>query len=121
MRAPSHVSLLLCTGLAACGGSKPSTAAPEATATAEATSAPSASAEPAVSATASADSGKPAASKGIPTSCASTVDGYCLPDARFVKKLCENQYPTVALVMFSKNMPWNCPDCSPSGNDTSAS
>ena len=104
MRALTHTSFVLWAMLAACGGSKPSTAAPEPAATAEATGSPSASPEP--TASASSSPGKGAASKGIPTSCAATVDGYCLPDGRFAKKLCENQYFTVALVMFSKNLPW---------------
>jgi hypothetical protein len=96
--------LILALAGAGCGGSKPSSATPSPSATADASAEPAPSG--AASASAEPGTGKATASKGIPTSCASNEGGYCLPDARFAKKLCENQYFTVALVMFSKNLPW---------------
>jgi hypothetical protein len=99
-------SLVLVVGFAGCGGSKPAVEAPASSSTAEGASAePGSSASAATTAAAGASSGR-AASKAIPTACASNEDGYCLPDARFAKKVCEAQYSTVALVMFSKNAPW---------------
>ncbi len=42
----------------------------------------------------------------LPTKCASSSDELCLPPERFVKRLCEGDYPTVALLLFSGKAPW---------------
>ena len=41
----------------------------------------------------------------IPTKCAKT-EGGCYPSMEFVKRLCDDSYPGVALVMFSGGTPW---------------
>lgn len=46
-----------------------------------------------------------AAPAGIPMSCASSGD-VCVPDAGFVKRLCDGAFPDVALVLFSKDAPF---------------
>jgi len=44
---------------------------------------------------------------GLPTECASTTDdGICLPPKGFVKRLCKDDYPSVALALFSADMPF---------------
>lgn len=44
---------------------------------------------------------------GLPTKCASTTDdGICLPPKGFVKKLCKDDYPSVALALFAADMPF---------------
>lgn len=49
------------------------------------------------------DAAGPAA---IPSDCAKKQDDVCLPDPKFVKKLCAAEYPGVALYMFAKGSPW---------------
>lgn len=47
-----------------------------------------------------------AASTGVPLSCASQDGNVCLPDAGFVKRVCNGSYPDVALLLFSKDTPF---------------
>lgn len=82
-------------GLAACGGSKPPPAPPPA--------APAAA--PAAEPSAKADAPAKSAPAEFPTSC-ETKEGYCLPPAKFGKKLCGGFHPEVALAMFQKGTPW---------------
>lgn len=42
---------------------------------------------------------------GIPTTCAKD-DAICVPDAGFVKRLCDASYPDVALVLLGKGTPF---------------
>jgi hypothetical protein len=42
----------------------------------------------------------------IPTECAKKADDVCLPDQKFVKRLCAADYPSVALSMFANGSPW---------------
>jgi len=42
----------------------------------------------------------------IPESCAAEEDGFCLPAAAFVEKLCAVPQATVALTLFRKGTPW---------------
>lgn len=42
----------------------------------------------------------------IPTACASSADGICVPDPGFVKRLCSASYPDVALVLMAKGSPF---------------
>jgi hypothetical protein len=42
----------------------------------------------------------------IPKKCASKKDDICLPDKKFVKKICNGDYQTVALKLFSDGTPW---------------
>jgi hypothetical protein len=44
--------------------------------------------------------------KGVPTDCAKTEDGVCLPSSRFVQRLCDDVHADVALVMFAPGTPW---------------
>lgn len=43
--------------------------------------------------------------KGMPTKCAEDGE-VCLPPKDFVKKLCQGDYPSVAVAMFQANTPW---------------
>lgn len=95
-------SLLLLFLCVACGGAKPAATTPE---TATKSTAP-----------AVADNPEPADSKesepqkdgsaGVPTACASQRDGMCLPDGKFVTRLCQGNYPSVALALFRKSSPF---------------
>jgi len=107
MRASTFLVLALPSALLACGGSPARSAAP----------APSAASGPdeaaAVSATATAapsaaeSAPKPATSKkALPTECDSHDGGFCTMPAKFVKRLCADNFPTVAVALFSKNAPW---------------
>lgn len=50
---------------------------------------------------------KPAALAGVPAACArESSGGYCLPDERFVRKLCDDVHADVALWMFRQGTPW---------------
>jgi len=42
----------------------------------------------------------------IPTECAKKDDEVCLPDPKFVKRLCAANFPSVALAMFANGTPW---------------
>lgn len=101
-RASALALVTLSLALHGCGGGAgepPATAA----------SAPRASTAPASSGTGAA-SAKTAPDEKVgpvevPTTC-ETVDGYCLPPARFTKKLCSSFNPDIALSMFAKGSPW---------------
>lgn len=92
-----------CVLISACGGAKnEEPKAPVETASVKQSSTaapaePAASAEPAAPAE--------AAAPKLPTDCASK-DTVCNMPADFVKRLCQSTYPNVALVLFSKGMPW---------------
>lgn len=58
------------------------------------------------SASGSASSATPAASSGVPMSCATADGDTCLPEAGFVKRVCDGSYPDVALLLFSKDTPF---------------
>jgi len=47
-----------------------------------------------------------AKSGGIPSECATHSDDICLPPKKLVKKLCNGDYRTVALALFSEGTPW---------------
>lgn len=50
---------------------------------------------------------QPAVLAGVPESCArESSGGYCLPDERFVRKLCDDVHADVALWMFRQGTPW---------------
>lgn len=42
----------------------------------------------------------------IPGGCASGSSDPCVPDAKFVRRLCDGSFPDVALLLMSKNMPF---------------
>lgn len=42
----------------------------------------------------------------IPTACASTEDGFCLPPPAFVEELCSMPDPNVGITMMRKGTPW---------------
>ncbi len=42
----------------------------------------------------------------IPDKCAKQVDDVCLPPERFVKKMCNGDYPAVAMQLFAGGTPW---------------
>jgi hypothetical protein len=83
---------------AACGSPKP----------AEAPAAPSeeAPAAPAAKEASEPEAPKEEAASKIPTACAEGGDDICKMPKSFVERLCQNTYPNVALVLFSKEMPW---------------
>lgn len=96
-----HLGVSLLSVLAACSGRpQPTAVAPVATAS-EPSAAPSAAS--------SADAAQePAADApvALPTECAAKHDTICLPDPKYVDRLCSNQYASVALVLFAKGTPW---------------
>ncbi|HEY8078175.1 MAG TPA: hypothetical protein VIF62_28805 [Labilithrix sp.] len=47
-----------------------------------------------------------AASKTLPMSCANEKSDVCVPDAAFVKRLCDGSFPDVALVLMGKDAPF---------------
>jgi hypothetical protein len=84
-----------------CGGSeKPAESPP--TDNAKSESAPAADAAATESAAAAAAEKR----SDVPEQCAKEGD-ICLPDPKFVKALCADTYPDVALVLFSKNRPFS--------------
>jgi hypothetical protein len=46
------------------------------------------------------------ASGQMPTECAKRDDGMCVPPGKWVDKLCQDTFPSLALVMFKKGSPW---------------
>lgn len=106
MHAPSTTAYLLVGSLAACGGAAPSPAAPEADETAmpspdgddggETSSAPTAAESPAAADDAA----------GLPTACADGSAEYCTPKPQFARQVCQGDFPTVALSLFSGSAPF---------------
>ncbi len=85
--------------VSACGGAKPAADSPaEPHDTKE--EAPSAAEEPAAAAP------EQESSVGIPTTCHDGKGAVCTPDPKFVRKLCNGVYPSVALYMFRGSTPW---------------
>ncbi len=88
--------------LAACGGSEPKAESP-----ADESSAPAAPSSPAPEAKSATEAAPAAeAAKGVPTKCHDDKGGQCLPDPKFVRRLCNGVYPNVALYMFRGGTPW---------------
>jgi hypothetical protein len=89
---------------AACGGSatQPEPKEPDAESASGDASKPAA---PAESDTESTQTAADTEESGIPKSCAGKSD-VCTPNRKFVDKLCKGNFPSVALVMFSKDTPW---------------
>lgn len=48
----------------------------------------------------------PEETSGIPTKCAERSGDICLPSNKFVKKICNGDYPTLAMKLFSAGTPW---------------
>lgn len=48
----------------------------------------------------------PEETSGIPTKCAERSGDICLPSNKFAKKMCNGDYPTVAMKLFSAGTPW---------------
>ena len=98
-----HRHWILLIGLVSCGGAKPAAAppasAPAKTGAADSTQQP----EPEGEASAETEASAPAT---LPKQCAKTDGDKCLPDGKFVTKLCQGNFPSVALAMFQKSMPW---------------
>src|SRR5687768_8791442 len=46
------------------------------------------------------------ASSAMPTECAKRDDNMCVPPGKWVDKLCQDTFPSLALVMFKKGTPW---------------
>ncbi|HWA71790.1 MAG TPA: hypothetical protein VG937_05640 [Polyangiaceae bacterium] len=85
---------------AACGGSKPPAESPADSEAAE--EKPAESDAPAAEGKASAESGADASA--IPTDCYKP-SGLCVPSPKFVRKLCNNRFPSIALYLFG-NSKW---------------
>lgn len=98
MRRHSLVLVLL----VSCGGK--SQGAKEPVAPSEVTSKNSSAASEVQPEAASKDGDEPPAR--MPKKCSKPGADLCLPDGAFVSKLCQGNFPTVALVMFQKSMPW---------------
>lgn len=101
------LALLISSALAACASAPPPSAAPAtapATGTPADAPAPSAAAPLAPSAPSAAPS-EPAPSATLPASCAPSATP-CVPDAGFVKRLCDGAFPDVGLALFAKGTPW---------------
>jgi hypothetical protein len=81
--------------LPACGGSPPPAPAEP----------PAPSAAPSAEASARPE-GEEKPSQGLPTACADPGAKECLPPPAFVKRLCSDFYPNVALALFAKGTPW---------------
>jgi len=103
MRVDRWTTILVATGLFGCGGSTPAPDEPEsgesATPTAEGS-------DPGDKPAAGGDAAKAEEPSGIPTACADPSSEYCTPGKRFTKRLCEGDFPTVALAMFASSSPW---------------
>lgn len=95
MRRPLRISLVL---LAACGASPKTPPAP-------ASSSSSIDARDAGDEAAAEPDGGGAPEAAIPKTCASS-EGLCVPDAAFVKRMCNGSFPDVALVLFAKDAPF---------------
>jgi hypothetical protein len=95
---------LLTIVLAACGGSnaKPAQDAPLAESSAPEAAAGEKSSESAKPET---EDAAPESDGSIPTKCVHKGDA-CVPPESFVKRLCQQAYPNVALHMFRKGTPW---------------
>ncbi len=52
------------------------------------------------------ESAAPAGTREIPATCAKGVSDPCVPDAAFVKRLCDGSYPDVALALHGKDTPF---------------
>lgn len=100
-RAPALALLAASLALPACGGGAAEPAATPASEPRPAAATP----DPGAPATAAKEAPEKAGPVEVPTTC-ETVDGFCLPPARFTKKLCASFHPDVALAMFAKGTPW---------------
>jgi hypothetical protein len=108
MNARAHHAVLLALALVACGGGekKPAEDASDA-----AESEPSSAEDDGPGAAEpdeKSDGGGSAAAEepGVPQKCASQEDDMCLPSKSFVKKMCNGDYPTVAMMLFADGTPW---------------
>ena len=91
----------LAVSVAACGGDKPSAAAPDGAQADE--SAPSAEGADAPAAAEAEAEGE--AEGGLPTKCHKGSDP-CVPPPKFVQGLCSDTYTAVALHLFAPSAPW---------------
>jgi hypothetical protein len=97
-----HLGLaLIVTALSACGGSKAPAESPS--------GGESASDVPAADSDAPVGEAKSSSSGGdsavIPTDCYKP-SGLCVPSPKFVKKLCNNRFPSIALYLFGNGSKW---------------
>ena len=106
----THTTLALALALLAshCGRpaatAAPATApAPLAPAAAQPTAGPATEPAPTTPAASSAESSS--TTSDIPSACSGSAEA-CFPPREFTHKLCKGKYPDLALVMFSKAMPW---------------
>jgi hypothetical protein len=90
--------------LAACGGQKARGPVAE-TAPVEGSAAKKPDAPAEESAEKAEPAEEPKASE-LPKQCAKKDDKLCLPPRDFVKRLCEGNFPSVALALFKKETPW---------------
>lgn len=107
MLRPALLSLPVLSLLVACAApQKPVVEVASSPAPQAAEPAPEAAPEQAAVRAAISDPAPADAPAAIPTECATTDKGFCLPDADYAKKLCAGYYPEVALSMFGKDTPW---------------
>lgn len=85
---------LAAASLSACGGSQPAAEAPSSAAEEKKSPASEPKAE------AAADEKPSASDNAVPTDCYKP-QGLCLPNPRFVKRLCANRFPSLALYLFN--------------------
>lgn len=103
MQAHQLLPVALCWSLVGCGGA---TLEPESAAAESPASEPTEEERDSASASASKQEEAPAEPEGLPTACADSSAEYCMPTKGFAKRLCEGDFPTVALAMFSGKAPW---------------
>ncbi len=95
-----RASLTLAFLCLACGGSSPKPVAPETTSKSS-SAAHADEPEPETEAELSTNT-----QTELPKACAVERNGMCLPDSKFVDRLCKGNFPTVALSLFTKESPW---------------
>lgn len=100
LRSSAPLALLL---IAACGGNKAQAPAASSPAMKEKSSEPaSAEAKP----ESSAKDAEEEKTGELPKECAKKDDKMCLPPSAFVNRLCQGNFPSVALALFKKDTPW---------------
>lgn len=98
-----HLAPLALALIAACGGQRPAPVSQAPPSDAKASE--SASRQEKTAAT-DEKSGEESGPLELPTACASPGEKLCVPSAQFVKRLCQGNFPGVALALFKKETPF---------------
>ena len=102
-----HTPLALLVSLfaAACGGSKPPAESPASESSSAEAKSGDGQAESDGKASASQEKSSSESDAGVPKDCYKS-SGLCLPSPKFVKKLCNNKNPSMALYLFGNGSKW---------------